>query len=321
MMESIWLGVLCLSGWLVLPVCSLRQYYFVNNPLTWNESQTYCRQKYTDLATIENTEDMKELESLVSSANVKSEVWFGLYSEINWKWSDGFTGSRAEYRAWTDRGNNFAMGSFCVSSWTNWSSINCDLLRRFICYRGTEDNRQFVSVKKSMNWSDAQKYCRENFVDLVTVRNNSEQQKIWNKVKYIGGSWIGLFRDPDLYWSDGSSFSWSSFGGSTPIGSMTVLCGSMSLKRSMKWKLLNCEQRFPFVCHGVPDKRQVVKLRIEMKDNSMDLNNPEVKAELLKKLQDRLKDNGESEVTLRWREQPDGKVFYKEETQGTCPAT
>uniref|UniRef100_A0A3P8UEN7 C-type lectin domain-containing protein n=1 Tax=Amphiprion percula TaxID=161767 RepID=A0A3P8UEN7_AMPPE len=134
MMESIWLGVLCLSGQSILYLL-LNSYYFVNNPLTWNESQTYCRQKYTDLATIENTEDMKELESLVSSANIKSEVWFGLYSEINWKWSDGFTGSGAEYRAWADRGNKFAMGSFCVSSWTNWSSINCDLLRRFICYR------------------------------------------------------------------------------------------------------------------------------------------------------------------------------------------
>uniref|UniRef100_A0A3P8UDZ7 C-type lectin domain-containing protein n=1 Tax=Amphiprion percula TaxID=161767 RepID=A0A3P8UDZ7_AMPPE len=111
--------LLCITGRKVL--CSFRVtlyfqkfcYYFVNNPLTWNESQTYCRQKYTDLATIENTEDMKELESLVSSANVKSEVWFGLYSEINWKWSDGFTGSGAEYRTWTSGGNKFAMGSFC----------------------------------------------------------------------------------------------------------------------------------------------------------------------------------------------------------------
>ncbi|XP_051800177.1 macrophage mannose receptor 1-like [Acanthochromis polyacanthus] len=249
MMDSIWLGVWCLSGWLVLPACSLRQYYFVNKPLTWNEAQTYCRQNYTDLATFENTEDVKELER-------------------------------------------------------------------------TEDNRQFVLIQTSKSWSDAQKYCRENFVDLATVRNDNEQQKVWNKL-LIKTAWIGLFGDPDLYWSDGSSFSWSNFNGSTPIGSMTASCGSMSLKRSMKWKLSNCEQRFPFVCHRVPDIRhgKVVKLRFELKDDSVDLNNPEVKAELLKKLQDRLEENGVSGVTLRWREQPDGKAFHKEETQGTCPAT
>ncbi|GLD68233.1 neurocan core protein-like protein [Lates japonicus] len=60
-----------------------------------------------------------------------------------------------------------------------------------------------------------------------------------------------------------------------------------------------------------PVKRQVVKLRMKV-ENSVDLNDPAVKAGILKKLQDRLEENGVSGVSLKWREQPDGKVFYKE---------
>ncbi|KAG8006316.1 hypothetical protein GBF38_005565 [Nibea albiflora] len=60
--------------------------------------------------------------------------------------------------------------------------------------------------------------------------------------------------------------------------------------------------------------RKVVKLRIKAKDlGSADPNDPAVKADILRKLQDRLEAKGVSGVTLKWRKQPDGKVFHKEE--------
>lgn len=58
-----------------------------------------------------------------------------------------------------------------------------------------------------------------------------------------------------------------------------------------------------------------VKLRMKLEDSSVDLNDPAVKADLLKKLQDKLQQKGEGGVTLKWREQPDGKVFHKEEDE------
>ncbi|CAB1421319.1 unnamed protein product [Pleuronectes platessa] len=73
-MEGIFIGVLCLSGFLTFSTCLLHQYHFVSDAMTWTEAQSYCREKYTDLATIENTEEMKKCNDTVSAAAVKTLV-------------------------------------------------------------------------------------------------------------------------------------------------------------------------------------------------------------------------------------------------------
>eukprot|EP00064_Thunnus_orientalis_P007685 superscaffoldBa00000868_g7707 len=228
--------------------------------MTWTEAQTYCRETYTDLATIENTEDMNQLINTVSSAGYNSQVWIGLYRVIDWKWSDGYRGSGAEYRNWDSNEPDLGTNEFCVMAFQNpyeWVDYYCSYEKPFVCYNGTQLDPKFIFVNQPMNWSNAQRYCRENFIDLATVRNNTENQEVKNLVP-------------------------------------------------------------------VPVKRQVVKLRMKVQDSSVDLNDPAVKAVILKKaslqnpdwvggwFQDRLKEQGVSGVTLKWREQPDGKVFHKE---------
>uniref|UniRef100_A0A3Q1CQ35 C-type lectin domain-containing protein n=1 Tax=Amphiprion ocellaris TaxID=80972 RepID=A0A3Q1CQ35_AMPOC len=239
-----------LTGWLILPTCSLRQYYFIKEPLTWNEAQTYCRQKYTDLATMESATVMNQLQRLLSSSGHNSGVWFGLYSKINWKWSDGFTGSGAEYRDWGTNEPQSQINHFCVVKDEKWYIRDCGSVLPFICYN---ENPQFVPVTKAMNWSDAQKYCRENYVDLATVTNATKDQQVKLHQPQSQPAWIGLFRDPELYFSDGSSLSWSYFDHfKFPIGSNTVLCGTTALSRSMIWRLWYCERKKSFLCHGDP---------------------------------------------------------------------
>ncbi|KAG8006109.1 Macrophage mannose receptor 1 [Nibea albiflora] len=443
MMERVFLGFLYFAGWCI-STCLLRQYHYVAGPLNWTEAQTYCRKTYTDLVTIRSHEEMNQLFRTVSSAGVKSaDVWTGLYSKIDWKWSNGYRGDGAEYKNWNNNPDNepdfYGAAQFCVCVGNDgrWWDDGCDKKHPFICITGTES--EFVFVNENMNWSDAQKYCRENYADLATVRNVTENTKIrilvpskkwawiapvkrqvvklrikssvdlnradvkanmlrknWNDysdnepdfaaaaqfcvcVGNDGGwwdtscsleyqficitgtesefafvnetmswsdaqkycrenyadlatvrnvtenteirmmmsttnfAWIGLFRDPNMYWSDGSNFTHLSVSTKEVLGSKRVICVFATMMSEGKLWFTGCDKRLGFVCYGPPPpapvKRQVVKLRIK---SSVDLNRADVKANMLRKLQDKLKKEGVSGVTLKWREQPDGKVFHKE---------
>ncbi|XP_027132662.1 macrophage mannose receptor 1 [Larimichthys crocea] len=252
MMERILLGVLYLSGCHIFSSCLLHQYHFVADPMNWTEAQTYCRQTYTDLATIENTEEMQQLINTVPSSKQTSDIWIGVYSNVSWNWSDGYNGSGADYRDW---GGHEAIYSYdCVLIYPShpWHPRPCSAIRPFICNNGTQQDPQFVFVGTRMNWSDAQKYCRENYRDLATARNDAENQEVKNLV-YGWWAWNGLFREHLSYWSDGSNYSFSNWKQSfNPDKSIGILCGAAALADSGKWKLSLCGTKLPFVCYSVP---------------------------------------------------------------------
>uniref|UniRef100_A0A3Q0SJK1 C-type lectin domain-containing protein n=1 Tax=Amphilophus citrinellus TaxID=61819 RepID=A0A3Q0SJK1_AMPCI len=111
----------------------------------------------------------------------------------------------------------------------------------------TQRNPEFHLVDKNMSWSDAQKYCRENFLDLATVTNHGENQQVQEKAQKEM-AWIGLHRDPNIYWSDGSKHSFTNWAsGMNPFGGLSVICAA--LDGSGRWKMLSCEGPLPFVCY------------------------------------------------------------------------
>ncbi|XP_070405685.1 snaclec alboaggregin-D subunit beta-like [Nothobranchius furzeri] len=152
-MERIWLGVWVLSECVVLPTCLLSHYYFVGQRLSWTEAQTYCRQTHTDLATIRNYEEVNQLTSTLSSAGYFSDVWIGLYNEIDWQWSDGFTGTGTDYRDWSTENyqpNFYAGSEFCVvMGYTGqWWDVDCTERFPVFCYKGNHTKQEFSFLPK-----------------------------------------------------------------------------------------------------------------------------------------------------------------------------
>ena len=60
-------------------VSPAHQYHFVYERKSWAEARSYCRQQYTDLATIDNMEDV---EILTEMANT-SQMVYPEYSYVN----------------------------------------------------------------------------------------------------------------------------------------------------------------------------------------------------------------------------------------------
>lgn len=108
-------------------------------------------------------------------------------------------------------------------------------------------------MNERMNWSSAQRYCKENFTDLVTVTDNTVNLRI-ESVLNGSRAWIGLFRDPNFYWSDGRKYSFGYWDDMfNVIDSQRQLCAVASMQRLGKWNFMSCDTlALPFVCYSIP---------------------------------------------------------------------
>lgn len=55
-----------------------RQYYFVGTPLNWKGAQSFCRESYIDLATIENSADIAAVASTTLNYTGKFSIFKSL---------------------------------------------------------------------------------------------------------------------------------------------------------------------------------------------------------------------------------------------------
>ncbi|KAI3375685.1 hypothetical protein L3Q82_003984 [Scortum barcoo] len=234
--------------------CS-RDYILIHNePKTWFEAQTYCREMYTDLATIDKVQDMNRVIDKIK--NNYSDIWIGLYEGFStWKWSlsdEGYYGDgEAEFRNW-DIGepSNEIDNQHCagIQHTGEWKELDCGLLNYFLCFDGRDGVPETKTlVETPMNWTDAQRYCRGRHTDLLSVRNQAENQEIQSMVPAGKVAWIGLFRD-SWGWSDGSTSAfryWSQW----PSESLAEGPNCAYVYDS-KWSVKPCNAKSMFLCYS-----------------------------------------------------------------------
>ncbi|RVE55390.1 hypothetical protein OJAV_G00236820 [Oryzias javanicus] len=110
-------------------------------------------------------------------------------------------------------------------------------------------------VDKSMNWTEAQQFCRKHFTDLATVTNKTDLDTLRRIKRNSMGAWIGLyyeagvsetfhwsqpgleFNKTDVSWNDGEP------DGGKKKETCVALCGGC------KWVDLKCTRKSYFLCY------------------------------------------------------------------------
>ncbi|XP_016333234.1 macrophage mannose receptor 1-like [Sinocyclocheilus anshuiensis] len=222
-----------------------RPYHYINVRMSWPEAQSYCRSKYTDLATVDSMGDVNRLVNIVD-AGYSGSVWIGLKkgTQKRWGWSNG-ENTTSQYYNWDSAQPNG--DGDCVATFSRaWHDAQCSHLLYFTCYTG--NTSYLITINK--NWTDAQSYCRQYYTDLPTIHNSTENEYI-SKMLYSGWYvWIGLFLD-SWEWSD----KWILFfrhwaAGQPSMSSGPGDCVGMSKTNSGRWAQYSCDLQSPFICYG-----------------------------------------------------------------------
>lgn len=113
----------------------VRLYHFVNNPKTWIEAQKYCRERFTDLATVDSFKDVQSLMNTVDPG-YSGSIWIGLMrgTETRWGWSRGDE-LLSSFTNW-DVGRPNGSGQCVLTVNGVWRDYDCTKPLYFVCYSG-----------------------------------------------------------------------------------------------------------------------------------------------------------------------------------------
>ncbi|XP_016348347.1 macrophage mannose receptor 1-like [Sinocyclocheilus anshuiensis] len=129
-----------------------QKYVFVNEPKSWRDAQTYCRQHHTELVSVRNEEENRQIRQLIPAGHF---AYIGLFKD-DYIWSDNSTSS---FRNW-DPDQPDESGE-CVAQQLRdsrlWDDQTCSAQKPFFCSALRKKRQIFkIQVKSHQDVSDLQ---------------------------------------------------------------------------------------------------------------------------------------------------------------------
>ncbi|KAA8582675.1 hypothetical protein FQN60_006346 [Etheostoma spectabile] len=295
-------------------------YHLITEPKTWFEAQGYCRKKYSDLASVDNVEDMGRLLS-AADRGYEGKAWIGLHNLNNsWQWAfkekDFYEQDEWNFRSWQEGQPNdtTGFGKLCVFFHQGfWYDDDCTELYRFVCYQKWSPDvgtGQYFFIDQEMTWDDALAYCRKFHTDLASVKHEYGNNLI--KVAARGRRfWIGLYRHMWSWWSDGSDHAFRYWEDGHPEN-LTERCAASVINATQlgKWVENDCKEKLHFVCQN--NKRKLFNVQLKTLKTTVDLNVPAVTDAILNQIKKKLMKEGiTSDIKIFWIKLGEN-IFHKE---------
>ncbi|KAM7386085.1 hypothetical protein PAMA_008959 [Pampus argenteus] len=150
-------------------------FIFVNEAKTWSAAQNYCREHYTDLASVRNHPENEHIKNMITS-----KAWIGLYRD-SWKWSDG---SPTSFTRWNTNEPTDIRNPCVLLHEGQWEDAACDTQLYFVC-RIVPTNQKVVRVKvtkkdSSVNLEDATEAILHQLSQALNDLNE-DMKLIWRK--------------------------------------------------------------------------------------------------------------------------------------------
>ncbi|XP_027004171.1 C-type mannose receptor 2-like [Tachysurus fulvidraco] len=282
---------------------------------SWPDAQNYCKEMYTNLATIVSYADYLQLKKESARKGLVEPAWVGLYDSVDsWRWSlNDILLKNINFMNWNPgEPDNYVAKELCVIIMgTNgyWADKPCTGLRPFICYNVNFSGAdRFIGVASPlMTWNGARDHCRKYHTDLASSLNSSDQTMLAQVSSIQGDSWFGLYRD-SWKWLDGTNSSNLQWYPGQPSNNW----GNENCAPIYKGLFIDeqCTNIHYFFCHTIsPVKKQTVRLQLKSDRSVFD---PVVQSFILEQMKQKLEEHFMMEnITVTWRVQPDGNIFHK----------
>ncbi|XP_053343135.1 macrophage mannose receptor 1-like [Clarias gariepinus] len=225
--------------------CSLTTFHII----WWNRIQTNaradCRENYIDLVTVYSDEDNTKLTNLMKAGG--GGGWIGLYrGQFSEKWSNG------DPVTFSNLTGDCGISSWCAAMKPDgsWESLQCTVTRYFMCYEQNASSQtpNYHLILENKTWYEAQRYCRGRYTDLVSIRDQQQNEEV--KIKGLNSStsfWIGLLHD-DWQWTDGGNSTYRNWASGQPQPS-PYDCVRM-WPGALNWYSVPCSDSYPPLCYS-----------------------------------------------------------------------